>query len=133
LQTQLGHLVFGAQPGNLPFYKDLFTFLGWIVIYDSPEMFGVGDKNQVSVWFGPPLKNTSNDYDGPGLNHIAIGTATQADVDAAEKYLTGKGIAMLFETPRHRPEFSSEPNTYYQIIFESPDRILFEVVYTGPK
>jgi hypothetical protein len=40
---------------------------------------------------------------------------------------------MLFETPRHRPEFSSEDSTYYQIMFESPDRILLEFVYTGPK
>ena len=39
---------------------------------------------------------------------------------------------MLFETPRYRPDFSSEPNTYYQIMFESPDRILFEIVYVGP-
>jgi hypothetical protein len=40
---------------------------------------------------------------------------------------------MLFDTPRHRPDFSQSPDhTYYQIMFESPDRILFEVVYTGP-
>jgi hypothetical protein len=44
------------------------------------------------------------------------------------------GIQALFDTPRHRPEFCSSPdNTYYQVMFESPDRILFEVVYTGPK
>ncbi len=37
-------------------------------------------------------------------------------------------------TPRHRPEFSQGPDqTYYQVMFESPDRVLFEVVYTGPK
>jgi hypothetical protein len=34
----------------------------------------------------------------------------------------------------HRPEFSmSTEETYYQVMFESPDRILFEVVYTGTK
>jgi hypothetical protein len=49
-------------------------------------------------------------------------------------YLKQHGIKALFETPRHRPEFSgSEAETYYQVMFESPDRILFEVVYTGPK
>ena len=44
-------------------------------------------------------------------------------------------VAPLVEiTPRHRPEFSaSEHDTYYQIMFESPDRVLFEVVYEGPK
>jgi hypothetical protein len=48
-------------------------------------------------------------------------------------WLKESGIPHLFETPRHRPEFSEGDNTYYQVMFESPDRILFEVVYTGPK
>ena len=54
-------------------------------------------------------------------------------MDATAEYLTKLGIAALFETPRHRAEFSAgEGQTYYQVMFESPDRILFEVVYTGP-
>ena len=132
MQSHLGHLVFGVQPANMPFYKDLFTFLGWSTIYDSPDMCGFGDKNHVSLWFGAATKAGHNDYDAPGVNHIAIGTATQADVDAAAAHLRTKGIAMLFETPRHRPDFMPPPQTYYQIMFESPDQILFEVVYTGP-
>jgi hypothetical protein len=49
-------------------------------------------------------------------------------------YLREHNVQPLFETPRHRPEFSAGPDqTYYQVMFESPDRILFEVVYTGPK
>jgi hypothetical protein len=68
------------------------------------------------------------------MNHLGIGAASQVDVDAAVAYLAERGVAALFETPRHRPEFSgSEEQTYYQVMFESPDRILFEVVYTGPK
>ena len=27
----------------------------------------------------------------------------------------------------------SESETYYQVMFESPDKVLFEVVYTGAK
>jgi len=43
-------------------------------------------------------------------------------------------VALLFETPRHRPEFAQSPEqTYYQIMFETPDRILLEVVYIGVK
>lgn len=35
---------------------------------------------------------------------------------------------------RHRPEFSWGPDdTHDQVMFESPDRTLIEVVYTGPK
>jgi hypothetical protein len=68
------------------------------------------------------------------MNHIGIGTSTQAEVDTAAEYLQGKGTPLLFETPRHRPEFSrGEDYTYYQIMFESPDRILFEIVYEGLK
>jgi catechol 2,3-dioxygenase-like lactoylglutathione lyase family enzyme len=133
MQSNLGHLVFSVQPANMPFYKNLMTFLGWSTLYDSPEMLGFGDKNSVSLWFGGATKEGRNDYDAPGVNHIAISTAAQADVDAAAAHLSAQDIAMLFETPRHRPDFMPPPQTYYQIMFESPDRILFEVVYTGPK
>ncbi len=35
--------------------------------------------------------------------------------------------------PHHRPEFAmNEKYTYYQVMFETPDRILFEIVYMGP-
>ena len=57
----------------------------------------------------------------------------RADVDATASYLREQQVEMLFGTPQHRPEFSSEGNTYYQVMFETPDRILLEVVYTGPK
>ena len=54
-------------------------------------------------------------------------------MDEVSAQLVARGVKMLFETPRHRPEFSMSPEeTYYQIMFESPDRILWEVVYTGP-
>ena len=67
-------------------------------------------------------------------NHLGIGTVAPADVDALASYLTERGVELLFETPRHRPEFTgSEDQTYYQVMFETPDRILVEVVYTGPK
>lgn len=41
---------------------------------------------------------------------------------------------MIFDTPRHRPEFASnESETYYQIIFETPDKVQVEIVYIGAK
>lgn len=133
MKTHLGHLQFCISAENLGFYRDLMGFLGWDVIYDGNGMLGVG-SGQTSLWFGPKTNDGTNDYDAPGLNHIGIGAESQADVDATAGYLGGHGIAALFETPRHRPEFSSgDGMTYYQVMFESPDRILFEVVYTGPK
>lgn len=132
-KSYLGHIVAWVDPKNLVFYKDLFTFLEWAVLYDDPNMLGMGDENGGSLWFGAPLKDHANDYDGIGVNHIGISVKKQEDVDAMVDYLKKRGIPALFETPRHRPEFSGPGSTYYQVMFETPDRLLFEVVYTGPK
>lgn len=98
-------------------------------------MLGVGDANGGSLWFAAHVSDGATiDHDGPGVNHIAIKADSVADVDSSVAYLGEHGVPALFETPRHRPEFTQDPNeTYYQVMFESPDRILFEVVYTGPK
>jgi catechol 2,3-dioxygenase-like lactoylglutathione lyase family enzyme len=133
MQSGLSHIQFNVRPENVPFYGDLFSFLGWQKDYEAEGVVGLAGKNGESIWFTGPVKDVSNDYDGPGMNHFAIAAESQADVDTAAAYLTGKGVEMLFETPRHRPEFSGEDTTYYQIMFETPDRILLEFVYTGPK
>ena len=132
--TGISHLQLNVRPENIGFYRELFTFLGWEIIYDVPEMLAVGGKNRESLWFSAGGKDTPNDYDGPGVNHVGIAVDTQDDVDAAARLLAGMGVPHLFETPRHRPEFSHGPeHTYYQVMFESPDRILWEIVYIGPK
>lgn len=134
MQTGLGHVVFGVKAENLQFYKDLMAFLGWQMIFASDEMFGVAGKNDLSFWFGSDVKDVVNDYDGPGINHLGISAESQADVDATVAYLREHGVSPLFDTPRHRPDFGMpEDQTYYQVMFETPDRILLEVVYTGPK
>lgn len=133
MQTRIGHLVFSVQPANMPFYRDLLTFLGWQSIYDTPEMLGLSGGS-ARVWFMPVTKDSPNDYDGPGLNHLGIAAESIADVDATVGYLSEHTTSPLFATPRHRPEFTTNPDeTYYQVMFETPDRILIEVVYTGPK
>jgi len=134
MQTHLAHIQFNVRQDNLPFYRDLMTFLGWQTLYETPDMLGVAGQSGDSLWFIGHAKEVVNDYDGPGMNHLALSAATQADVDVAVDYLAQQGVALLFETPRHRPEFAQDADqTYYQVMFESPDRLLFEVVYTGPK
>jgi catechol 2,3-dioxygenase-like lactoylglutathione lyase family enzyme len=134
MQAYLTHMQFNVQPENLAFYKDLLAFVGWQSLYDTEGMLGVADKNDVSLWFAAQVKAVINDYDGPGMNHLALAAATQAEVDAVAAYLTEHDVELLFETPRHRAEFTqSADQTYYQVMFETPDRILIEVVYTGPK
>ena len=133
MKSNLGHLQVNIHIKNKAFYKDLFTFLGWKVLYEDKNMCGVGCEKGASLWFGAGLKDLQNDYDGIGMNHLAIAVDNQSEVDEAAAYLVQHNIPALFETPRHRSEFSGPDNTYYQVMFESPDKILFEVVYTGPK
>lgn len=134
MQSHIGHIQFNVEAANLPFYRDLTAYLGWQTLYDTAEFIGVADGSGASLWFIGQVKPVNNDYDGPGLNHLGFSVPAQADVDAAAAHLTAQGVELLFETPRHRPEFvRSEADTYYQIMFASPDRILFEIVYTGPK
>ena len=133
METQFSHIQLNIRPANMQFYKDLMGLLGWQTLYDSAEMFGASDKNGGSLWFTGQLKEANNDYDGPGMNHIGISTATQANVDTVAAHLREQGVALLFETPRHRAEFAGgEDQTYYQVMFETADRILVEVVYMGP-
>ena len=135
MKTELGHLELHIRPASLTFYRDLFAFLGWNTFVDNDEMLGVGGANGASLWFVAHVKEgVSNDYDGLGVNHVAVKAGSIGDVDSTVIYLQDRGVPALFETPRHRSEFSQdEKATYYQVMFESPDRILFEVVYTGPK
>lgn len=134
MQSQLGHIQVNVKAENIEFYKKLLAFLEWSVMYESDEFIGAADKNGASVWFIGYANDAKNDYDGIGMNHLAFGVSAQSDVDATVDYLRKAGVELLFETPRHRAEFSQgEGQTYYQVMFESPDRVLFEVVYIGAK
>lgn len=134
MQSAVSHIQFNIDPSNIGFYKELLDFLGWSAIFEAEGMGGFKGKGDASLWFMPQAMSAANDYDGPGMNHLAIGVEAQSDVDEAARYLSGKGVETLFDTPRHRPEFAmGEGQTYYQVMFKSPDNILLEVVYTGPK
>jgi catechol 2,3-dioxygenase-like lactoylglutathione lyase family enzyme len=135
VQASIGHIQFNVQPENLGYYKDMLTFLGWQTWHDTAEMVGLGHPlNGSSLWFSGKCNEVANDYDGAGFNHIGLSVRNQADVDATVEYLRNVGVTLLFDTPRHRPDFGmGEGQTYYQVMFETPDRILVEVVYTGPK
>jgi catechol 2,3-dioxygenase-like lactoylglutathione lyase family enzyme len=134
-QSSIGHLQFNVQPENLPYYRDLLAFLGWQLWHDTADMLGMGHPNGgASLWFSGKCNEVKNDYDGAGFNHLGLSVPNQEDVDATVDHLRNLGVTLLFDTPRHRPEFTGdEQSTYYQVMFETPDRILVEVVYMGPK
>lgn len=131
----LRHLQFCIAPENLQFYKDLMAHLGWTVWNASDEVYGVGTEDGTSLWFTTNAKPGQNDYDMAGVNHLGFSAPSAADVDDTVAYLDEKGISLLFDTPRHRPEFTGgdDTQTYYQVMFKTPDNLLFEVVYSGPK
>ena len=120
---------------NIQFYTDLMEFLGWKRIFEEGEdQQGFKSNTNGDIWFVQSLKNDWADYDNVGLSHFAIRVKGQSDVDKVLAFIKSKGTKALFDTPRHRPEFAStEKETYYQIIFESPDKIQIEIVYIGPK
>lgn len=134
MKSSLNHIQININYENILFYKDLMTFLGWSVIHDGEGIIGYMGQGEASIWFLKAQKDGQSDYDNPGVNHIGIKVESQKDVDDAAAYLQTKNTEALFGTPRHRAEFAmSEKETYYQVMFESPDHILFEVVYTGAK
>jgi catechol 2,3-dioxygenase-like lactoylglutathione lyase family enzyme len=134
VKTHLGHLVFYTDPTNVGFYKDLFEFLGWKTIYDEGGIFGTSDGGKCDLWFEGEANGAQNDYNGAGLNHTAVITESKVEVDDVARYLDSKDVELLFGTPCNRPEHAeSENHLYYSAMFESPDRILFEVVYAGLK
>ncbi|HAF61899.1 MAG TPA: hypothetical protein DCK95_06190 [Anaerolineaceae bacterium] len=133
MESTLGHLQINIDLNNLDFYRSLFSFLGWKQLCFDARMLGLGDGKGSSLWFTEPLVKTNNHYDGIGMNHLAVSVKSQEDVDRMATFLRDKKIELLFDTPRHRPEFcENQQETYYQVMFLSPDNILLEVVYTGP-
>ena len=67
----LGHMQFNVDADNLPFYRDLLTFLEWRLLGEWPGMIGLGSESGQSLWFSGQVKDVSNDYDGPGLNPVS--------------------------------------------------------------
>lgn len=129
--NSVNHLQFNVTPDNLEFYRSLLNQLGFQVPESEGYVSGFG--NGASLWFIGSDVTEQQDHDHRGVNHIAINADAVADVDAAAGALVSLETEALFETPRRRDDFIGDGETdYYQVMFRSPDGILFEVVYTGP-
>lgn len=133
--SHLYHLQINIRYENIFFYKELMHTLGWSVIFEKEgDVIGFRSGRNGDLWFVTADKNEPTDYDKIGVNHVAFRVETMDDVGGIDRFLQKHGIPPLFNTPRHRPEFAQkEDDTYYQVIFESPDGIQFEIVYIGPK
>lgn len=134
MKSSLSHLQINIDLKNLDFYKEFIDQLGMEVVMEGDGYIGYKGKNGVMIFFVQAIKNVEGDYDTKGINHVSFSADSVKEVDKIVEWLTGKKIKSLFDTPRHRPDFAEdETTTYYQVMFETPDKILFEVVYTGKK
>ena len=108
--------------------------MGWVIIFETEDTIGFKSDQSGDVWFVDSDKKDQSDYDKLGMNHLAIRVENQKDIDDLTTFLRTTDVEPNFNTPRHRSEFTSNPDkTYYQVMFASPDNILFEVVYIGAK
>lgn len=128
------HIQVNIDFKNVSFYKNLFSFMGWSVIFEMSDTIGFKSEKNGDLWFVNSQKKEQTDYDKMGMNHVAIRVEQQSDIDQIVTFLKDKQTSVLFDTPKHRPEFTAkEGETYYQVMFKSLDNILFEIVYIGVK
>jgi len=128
----INHLQFNVSPDNFPFYTALLGALGFDVFPDT-EGYVAGSGDGTSLWFIGSDAADVQDYDQRGVNHVSFSADSVVAVDEIAALLPTVDVEPLFETPRRRPDFIGDGDTdYYQVMFRSPDNLLFEVVYTGP-
>ena len=82
-------------------------FIGWNVIFETNEVVGYKSKTNGDLWLVKSENFKPNNYDGIGVNHISLRVDTILNVDEIKNYLETNNIKMLFNTPKHRPEFAS--------------------------
>ena len=115
---------------SFPFYKDLFSFLGYEIIRDKEDGISVTKKGSPDIWIDvtdPKYIPNGFHRKNTGLNHLAFKVESKEEVDRFyNEFIKPKNIKTLYETPKVFLEY--EPN-YYAVFFEDPDRIKIEVLY----
>ena len=102
---------------QLPIWRALLEELGWSTDCDDSDLLGMVGADGGSLWF---------DAGAAGLDHIAVGVASRAAVDAAAAWLVAHDLPLLCG-PQERPDFGLP---YYHVMARV-DGLLIEVVWTG--
>ena len=114
MQSHIGHIQFNVEAANLPFYRDLTAFLGWQTLYDTAEFIGVRPERH------EPLVHRLCQAGQQRLQRPRPEPPCLQRAGAGGCRCRGRphpGVAHLFETPRHRPDFAhGEDTTYYQVM-----------------
>lgn len=131
MKTSLYHIHLNVSDVkiSLPFYKDLFGYLGYKIMDESQEHIGVSNGT-TDFWIietGAEYKANKFHRKNTGINHLAFRLESKELVDKfANEFLKARGISTLYETPRIFSEYGGE---YYAVFFEDPDRIKLEIMY----
>jgi catechol 2,3-dioxygenase-like lactoylglutathione lyase family enzyme len=121
----------GDPDGSLPFYRDLFTFLGMKIIVEHPgELIGASDG--ATNFYFYRTDEDKRDYvynrDASGMNHLGLHVETNEDVDRfIEDFLKPHSLEPQWGTPRSRPDYGGQ---YYQVMFEDPEGLAIEVYHS---
>ncbi len=131
MKTSLYHLQLNVSEAkiSLPFYKDLFTYLDYKIIDESPEHIGVSNGGTDFWIIETDKEHKTNPFHrkNTGINHLAFRLNSKEEVDMfVNEFLKLKGISTLYDTPRIFSEYGGE---YYAVYFEDPDRIKIEVMF----
>lgn len=131
MKTSLYHLHLNVSDAkaSLPFYKDLFAYLGYKIIDESSEHIGVSNGGTDFWIIETDKEHKQNKFHrkNTGINHVAFRLNSKEEVDTfVSEFLKVKNIATLYDTPRVFPEYGDE---YYAVFFEDPDRIKIEVMW----
>ncbi len=130
MKTSLYHIQLNISDAkvSLPFYRDLFTYLEYRIIDESPEHIGVSNGG-TDFWIIETDKaHKANKFHrkNTGINHLALRLNSKEEVDIfVNEFLKPKEIPTLYDTPKTFPEYGGE---YYAVFFEDPDRIKLEVM-----
>ena len=115
---------------SLPFYKELFVYLGYDIIRDDEEHIAARKGGTADFWIvQTEEKHVSGAFHRKttGLNHLAFSVSSKEAVNVFyNEFLKPSGIKTLYDSPKHFPEYTEN---YYAVFFEDPDRIKLEVLF----
>src|SRR5215475_11524420 len=113
-----------ADVRALAFYTRLFDHLGYRVIDDGPDYFGVTDDTMMFVF---RLRADTPHACQSGLRHLAFRVGTREAVDLFYRdFLQRIESVGVYSEPREYAEFT---RGYYAVRFEDPNGLSLEVAY----
>ncbi|MCW4046191.1 MAG: VOC family protein [Candidatus Bathyarchaeota archaeon] len=130
----VGHV--GIEVSNLSkskkFYRVLLNKLGFEVVMETEEAFGLSNGN-FQVWLSQPQKTRVKREAPTGeefivADHLAVLVRDKETVNNVEREMKKNGVEPLFPCEEH-PQF--EPG-YYAVSFCDPDNYVIEI-YTRPE